>query len=256
MKHQGSLDDLETHIRGCGFNVESVDNIDHGHCIKTSEGALVNWYPNTGTVSIQGKPEPRRRLQEAWAQYAGEGTPLPTAAEAAGVPLQQDALVHGGLTNKKIFVVHGHDEVSLEQLELVLHKLGLNPFVLANTAGGGLTIIEALEKEIGPKEGQARFGIVLLTPDDVGYAKKDGQEQAEPRARQNVVLEMGMLIAAIGRPNVAILKKGHIEVPSDASGILYLPFNDHVKETAPKLVDRLRASGFVLGPQAITNAST
>jgi predicted nucleotide-binding protein len=67
---------------------------------------------------------------------------------------------------------------------------------------------------------------------------------------------MGMLIAAVGRPNVAILKKGHLEVPSDAQGILYIPFNDHVKETVPKLVDRLRAAGFVLNPQAITNAST
>ncbi len=66
---------------------------------------------------------------------------------------------------------------------------------------------------------------------------------------------MGMLIAAIGRPNVAILKKGHIEVPSDAHGILYIPFNDHVKETTPKLADRLRAAGFVLNPEAITNAS-
>jgi predicted nucleotide-binding protein len=87
-----------------------------------------------------------------------------------------------------------------------------------------------------------RFGIVLMTPDDIGYSKAAGADKAEPRARQNVVLEMGMLIAAVGRPNVAILKRGHIEVPSDAQGILYIPFNDHVKETVPKLVDRLRAA--------------
>lgn len=249
MKHQGSLDDLETHIRGCGFNVQSVESIEHGHRITTAEGALVNWYPSTGTISIQGKPEPKRRLEEAWAQYSGAGGSEPSTAEVVAASV-------GGPANKKVFVVHGHDDTSREQLELVLHKLGLNPFVLANTAGGGLTIIEALEKEIGPKEGQARFGIVLLTPDDVGYAKKEGPDKAEPRARQNVVLEMGMLIAAIGRPNVAILKKGHLEVPSDAQGILYIPFNDHVKETVPKLVDRLRAAGFVLSPQAITNASS
>ena len=60
----------------------------------------------------------------------------------------------------------------------------------------------------------------------------------QARARQNVVLEMGMLISAVGRSNVAILKRGHIEVPSDAQGILYIPFNDHVKETVPKLADR------------------
>ena len=113
-------------------------------------------------------------------------------------------------------MVHGHDTVAREQLELALHKLKLDPFVLANTGDGGLTIIEALEKEIGPRPGRTRFGIVLLTPDDMGYAKANGDGKAEPRARQNVVLEMGMLISALGRPNVAILKKGHIEIPSDA----------------------------------------
>jgi len=93
--------------------------------------------------------------------------------------------------NKKVFVVHGHDAVAREQLELVLHKLGLYPFVLQNTSGGGLTIIEALEQEIGPNSNQARFGIVLLTPDDMGYVKHDAPENAQPRARQNVILEMG-----------------------------------------------------------------
>jgi predicted nucleotide-binding protein len=254
MKHSGSLDDLQTHIRGCGFTVTGTEEIEHGHVIRTGEGALVNWYPSTGTVSIQGKPEPKRRLKEAWNQYAGGNNPSESAGETPVAPYQAGATA-AGPSSKKVFVVHGHDDTSREQLELVLHRLGLNPFVLANTAGGGLTIIEALEKEIGPKEGQARFGIVLLTPDDMGYAKKEGPEKTEPRARQNVVLEMGMLIAAVGRPNVAILKKGHLEAPSDAQGILYIPFNDHVRETVPKLVDRPRAAGFVLSPQAITGAS-
>ena len=64
----------------------------------------------------------------------------------------------------RVFVVHGHDTLAREQLELTLHKLKLDPFVLANTGGGGLTIIEALEKEIGLRPGRTRFGIVLLPP--------------------------------------------------------------------------------------------
>ena len=71
-----------------------------------------------------------------------------------------------------------------------------------------------------------------------------------------MVLEMGMLISAVGRKNVAILKKQHLEIPSDAQGILYINFNDHVKEAVPKLVDRLRSSGFLLNPEAITRASS
>ena len=100
-----------------------------------------------------------------------------------------------------------------------------------------------------------RFGIVLLTPDDMGYKQEHGPENAEPRARQNVVMEMGMLIAAFGRDRVAILKKGHVEVPSDASGIIYLPFNNHVKETTAKLCQRFGEAGFELNSSAIAKAS-
>jgi predicted nucleotide-binding protein len=77
---------------------------------------------------------------------------------------------------------------------------------------------------------QSSFGIVLLTPDDVGYAKKDGDAAAKPRARQNVILEMGMLLASLTRQRVAILQQGFIEHPSDVADIIYIPFNNHVKK--------------------------
>ncbi|MBD8642360.1 nucleotide-binding protein [Stenotrophomonas sp. CFBP 13724] len=252
MKHTGSLEDLLTTIKGCGFSVDQVLDQEHGHQVRTSEGAIVNWYPSKGTLVFQGIREQREKIQSAWASYTGAPA-SPTVPEHVGEP---EAPANPATANKKVFLVHGHDVAAREQLELVLHKLGLDPFVLANTGGGGLTIIEALEAEIGPRNNQARFGIVLMTPDDMGYSKADGSEAVQPRARQNVVLETGMLISAVGRPNVAILKRGHLEVPSDAQGILYIPFNDHVKEVVPKLADRLRAAGFVLSPDAITRASS
>ena len=128
--------------------------------------------------------------------------------------------------------------------------------MLGNTGGGGLTIIETLEGEISSRTTGQRFGIVLLTPDDMGYEHGDDVNNAEPRARQNVVMEMGMLIAAFGRQRVAILKKGHVVEPTDIGGIIYLPFNDHVKETAPRLCQRLRDAGFELDPDAIATATT
>jgi predicted nucleotide-binding protein len=257
MKHEGTLEDIQTIVKGCGFTVSATSQTEHGYQLRTEEGAVVNWYPSTGKVQVQGKKEPKAKFESAWSAYTGRATapavPVLSAGEAEPPPV---APSNPAIANKKVFVVHGHDDVAREQLELVLHKLGLDPFVLANTGGGGLTIIEALESEIGPKHSQARFGIVLMTPDDMGYSKKDGEAAVQPRARQNVVLEMGMLISAVGRPNVAILKKGHLEVPSDAQGILYLGFNDHVKETVPRLADRLRSAGFVLNPENISKASS
>ena len=255
MKHHGTFDDLLTIIEGCGFEVGTVTSREHCQQIRTAEGAIVNWYPSTGTISVQGKQSVRERFNSAWNSYGGKDQAAEAMVADAATP-SPDLPSSATAVNRKVFVVHGHDSTSREQLELILHKLDLDPFVLANTGGGGLTIIEALEKEIGPNTKQARFGIVLLTPDDIGYEKVKGSDTAQPRARQNVVLETGMLISALGRPNVAILKKGHLEVPSDAQGILYIPYNDHVKETVPKLADRLRAAGFVYGPQSITNASS
>ena len=52
----------------------------------------------------------------------------------------------------------------------------------------------------------------------------------------------------------ASLQKGHVEVPSDANRIIYHSFNNHVKETAPKLCQRLREAGFELDPNAKVSA--
>ena len=245
-----TFEDLKQLVTRLGYSGQWSD-VQNGKQFRSSDGAILNWFTKTGSLQCQGKQEIRERLDAALHAEI-EGVPLDTKPAAASAV----AVRESGTEREKVFVVHGHDSTAREQLELVLLRLELNPFVLANTAGGGLTIIEALEAEIGPGPGRARFGIVLLTPDDMGYVKSIGPEDTQPRARQNVVLEMGMLLSALGRQNVAILKKGHIEIPSDAQGILYIPFNDHVKEVVPKLVDRLRAAGFDLKPAAITRAST
>jgi len=230
---------------------------DTGTQLRANNGAVINIY-DKGTLYVQGKNT--AQVEAALTGEKPEATAAPGPTDPAPVsvtPTHQASMSASGQVDRDtIFVVHGHDQSAREQLELVLLQLGLDPFVLANTGGGGLTIIESLEAEIVPGTNHTRFGIVLLTPDDMGYSIADGPDRTEPRARQNVVMEMGMLIAGIGRPNVAILKKGHVDVPSDANGIIYIPFNHHVKETVPKLCDRLRHAGFELDPAKITRAST
>lgn len=252
MKFKGAKEDLAAKIQALGYQVE-IKESGTSMQFRTLDGAVVNWYPSTGTINYQGDKAASAKIKEL----------LEPTLSIAGVPSQAPVLPPKAEVKPatveakgKVFVVHGHDEKSREQLELILHKLGLDPFVLQNTGGAGLTIIEALEQEIGPNSAEVKFGIVLLTPDDFGYSKSDGADKAQPRARQNVVLEMGMLLSSIGRKNVAILKKGHVDVPSDAQGILYLGYNDHVKEVVPRLVDRLTHAGFKLDPSNITKASS
>src|SRR5206468_2730877 len=100
------------------------------------------------------------------------------------------------------FVVYGHDETCRTQLEAMLRRWGLEPLILDQLPTEGQTVIEKLEAAIA----EADFGVVLATPDDEGHRANHPDEKAY-RARQNVVLELGMLLANLGRQNVAILVK-------------------------------------------------
>ncbi|OWJ76898.1 hypothetical protein CDV49_13465 [Haematobacter genomosp. 1] len=151
-----------------------------------------------------------------------------------------------------IFIVHGHDEPARNDLELVLRRLGLDPFILQNEGGGGLTLVEALERSIYE---QSAFGIVLMTPDDYGYRRDQTEADRRPRTRQNVILEMGMVMASLGRQRMAILKKGNLEIPSDADGIIRLEFNERVQEIVPALVQRLEQAGIQIDHTKIAAAA-
>ena len=93
---------------------------------------------------------------------------------------------------------------------------------------------------------RANFGIVLMTPDDIGYPKSR-PEQRQPRARQNVVLELGMLLMKFERSRTAILLKDAnppIEKPSDIDGVLYLQYKEDVFEIKRKLIREMESKGY------------
>jgi hypothetical protein len=50
---------------------------------------------------------------------------------------------------KPVFIVYGHDKAAREGLELVLHKMKLEPILLENLPADGDTIIEKLERYVG-----------------------------------------------------------------------------------------------------------
>ena len=103
-------------------------------------------------------------------------------------------LAEGKAVGRKVFVVYGHDNQALTQLEAMLRRWGLEPLILRRLPSGGQTVIEKLEHY----QQDVAFGVVLATPDDEGHVAKRPDEKAF-RARQNVVLELGMLLARLGR---------------------------------------------------------
>lgn len=158
-------------------------------------------------------------------------------------------------TDKQLFIVYGHDKIAKEQLEYILAKLDIKTNQVTNNTG--MTIIEALESNISC----VHAGVILLTPDDICIAKKDYEEHRDNiegyihvRARQNVVLEMGMIMAKLGRDKTIILAKGEVEIPSDIEGIFRLSFKEEPKEILKKLVERLESCGFVIDKNKVFEA--
>ena len=137
----------------------------------------------------------------------------------------------------KIFVIHGHDTSARETVARFLEKLELEPVILHELPNEGRTIIEKFEDYA-----DVMFAVVLLTPDDLG-ALKEQQHNLRPRARQNVVFELGYFIGKLGRKKVCALSKGDIERPSDFDGILYVSLDDE-DGWKIRLLRELKAAGF------------
>jgi DNA-binding NarL/FixJ family response regulator len=134
-----------------------------------------------------------------------------------------------------VFLGHGHDEESKQTVARFIERLGLDVLVLHEQPNVGNTIIEKLEQQ------EAVFAVVLLTPDDVGFTNQ-AKDKLQPRARQNVIFELGYFVGRLGRRNVCALYKDTVEIPSDFHGVVYIPL-DHASAWRGQLARELRASG-------------
>lgn len=114
---------------------------------------------------------------------------LKSELEVKKVPSTTNAL---NADNKKVFIVHGHNEEIREKVARTIEKLRLKPIILSEQANAGKTVLEKFEanSEVG-------FAIILLTDDDLGKSKTEAD--LHKRARQNVILELGYFFGKLGR---------------------------------------------------------
>jgi len=148
--------------------------------------------------------------------------------------------------SNEVFIVHGHDEKSKTELELLLKELGLEPVVLYRKPDQGQTIIEKFEKHAN-----VGYAFVLLTPDEIAFlasqeAKADLERFKEKRARPNVIFEFGYFVGRLGRSRVCCLYTGSVTLPSDIDGLLYKKFNNSIEEVAYSITKELKAAGYHL----------
>jgi predicted nucleotide-binding protein len=137
-------------------------------------------------------------------------------ASGGAVQVQQETVGH------RIFLVHGHSGTVLHEVARFLEKLEQDVVILREQPNLGRTIIEKFEDYAG-----VGFAIVLLTPDDRGGEASASYEQQQPRARQNVIFELGYFIGKLGRNRVCALYRPEVEIPSDYSGVLYIELDEH-----------------------------
>jgi len=200
-----------------------------GTQLRLATGAIVNSY-NTGKFNVQGKNQ--APVKECLGVEAQQGAP----ANGNGVAIKP--------VLSKVFVVYGHDTAARTELEAMLRRWRLEPLILDQLPSEGQTIIEKLESTTA----EVKFAVVLATPDDEGFRVGHEDEKAF-RARQNVVMELGMMLTLLGRKNVAILMKqqDNMERPSDIQGLLYIPYKDNLqKEAGLLLAKEMQAQGYAI----------
>jgi predicted nucleotide-binding protein len=224
-----TLDEIKACLQAGGFQIatEMALKNDTGTQLRLQNGAIVNSF-HTGSFNVQGKN------QEAVKNCLGL---RPVAASAAS---ENGSAAKPMLS--KVFVVYGHDTAARTELEAMLRRWRLEPLILDQLPSEGQTIIEKLEKYTAEVE----FAVVLATPDDEGHRAGHEDEKAF-RARQNVVMELGMMLTFLGRKKVAILMKqqDNMERPSDIQGLLYIPFKDNLqKDAGPLLAKEMVAQGY------------
>ena len=138
----------------------------------------------------------------------------------------------------KIFLVHGHDMAFLHEAARFLEKLNQDVIILREQPNQGKTIIEKFVdySEVG-------FAVVLLTSDDRGGMFSTSFEMQLPRARQNVIFELGYFIGKLGRNRVCALYSPGVEFPSDYSGVLFIELDDRGAWRLA-LAREMKAAGF------------
>ena len=124
-----------------------------------------------------------------------------------------------GRAPKRVFIVHGQNETARTAVVSELKRLGLEPIVLHEQPNMGRHLLTKFIEEAE----LVTFAVVLMTDDDVGSIKEG---KLKPRARQNVILELGYFLAHLGQQRVCALISPGLETPSDFDGIVYIRMDE------------------------------
>ncbi|HLY38599.1 MAG TPA: TIR domain-containing protein [Candidatus Binatia bacterium] len=183
---------------------------------------------------------------EPWRQVELDLRDLESVVQRLETPAVDFARIDEVERDGKVLVVHGRNHEMREQVARFLMKLQLEPILLDEQAAHGRTLIEKLESQAG-----LSFAVVILTGDDVGALAAD-RDALHPRARQNVIFELGFAVGRLRRERVCALYEEAVELPSDIHGVEYTPL-DPAGAWRAKLARELHEAGFRFDPLKVIN---
>jgi len=113
----------------------------------------------------------------------------------------------------RVFISHGRSSDWREIQDYIEKDLSISTLELAQEPSKGRTVLQKLNEE-SPK---CSFAVVVMTgDDDVGIGA--------PRARENVMHEIGFFQGKYGLANVCLLHEEGTNIPSNIHGLVYIPF--------------------------------
>ena len=172
----------------------------------TAENSMLSVY------IVRAASKHHDQSQEVLDALAFDG-PLPDPVLAKSESVSDDRIPN------RVFIVHGQNDDARMALVKVLTTVGLEAIVLHEQPNMGRHLLTKFIEEAE----LVTFAIVVMTDDDVGSLK--GGHLA-PRARQNVILELGYFLSHLGQQRVCALITPGLETPSDFDGIVYIRMDD------------------------------
>ena len=131
----------------------------------------------------------------------------------ANSELSQPVAVSAGNRVRRVFISHGRSNDWREVQAYVEKDIRLETLELAQEPNAGQTIIEKLERHASSCDS----AVIVMTGDDTDV-------EGQVRARENVMHEIGFFQARYGRARVCLLHEEAVTIPTNLSGVVYIPF--------------------------------
>lgn len=137
------------------------------------------------------------------------------------------------LRPSRVFISHGRSEDWRVVQAHIERDLGIPTLELAQEPNRGRTVLQKLAEE----SDRCSYAVVVMTGDD----EIPGDA---PRARQNVMHEIGFFQGKFGLPSVCLLYEEGTDIPSNIHGLVYVPFPRVLVSAAFGALDRELRTAF------------